>query len=195
MDIFYSREDIEEIIIKNVLKMLFHRKIILNTSIKYEKGFDNTYIIPTNNLEVNNIKYDKIIILILNEKISGLTKSPLLKIFLQKNVKEYCIIISTSITEKSKNNIKSDNIEFFEEIFFLINLIDHKYSPKYKILTNKEIIEFKKSYNVNDNQIMKIFISDPISKYYNLKINDIIRITRINNGIPSIAYRIVIDDI
>ena len=194
MDFIQSNNNIKKIILKNILKMIINRGYKCNDKLDniLKNSKNNIFKIKLdNNIKIIDNFFNEIIVIITNQKIQGITKSPLLKMFLTEYSENYKIIVCKSITEKAKNNNKIKYTEFFLETFFMLDILSHYYSPKYTILDKNMSNKFKEEYNVKNDQIMKININDPISKYYNLKINDIIRIERNNKNIKSIAYRIV----
>ena len=108
---------------------------------------------------------------------------------IEKNRINHMIIVYrykvTSSVNKIINSIFHLDIELFQFQNLLFNITKHKfYRPHIKLLT-KEKNEFIKKYG---DKIPKILISDPIVKYYNYKLGDILKIIRKNNYI---SYRIV----
>ena len=58
----------------------------------------------------------------------------------------------------------------------------------------QERIDFVKSYQITRDKLPKLYLYDPISRYYNMKIGNVVRIYRPspNSGI-AITYRVVVD--
>jgi len=72
------------------------------------------------------------------------------------------------------------------------NILEHDYVPKHIILTDDEIIEFKKKYNINkDKEIPQISRYDPVSVAIGLRPGQICKIIRPSKtAITSEYYRI-----
>ena len=86
-------------------------------------------------------------------------------------------------------------IEYYDTEDLIINITKHDIMPKFEVYNTdekkKEILDLLD--NINPKLFPKMLISDPISKYYNLKIGDIIKIirTRPLSG-EVISFRIII---
>jgi len=78
----------------------------------------------------------------------------------------------------------------------MMNIIDHNYVPKHYVLTEEEKIEFIKSYQITRDTLPKIKLYDAISRYYNMKVGDIVQITRKNilSG-EELFYRVVVPSV
>ena len=87
-----------------------------------------------------------------------------------------------------------NNVEIFTMLEFTINIIDNIYVPKHILLTLEEKTELLEDYvNIKEYQFAKIFITDPIAKYYGAQKGDIFRIIRPSEATgESIYYRLVI---
>ena len=70
--------------------------------------------------------------------------------------------------------------------------IEHKYIPTHELLTEEEV-EKLISQGIDVNKIPLIFISDPAIRYFELKVGDVIKITR-QYVISKPYYRMVIND-
>jgi DNA-directed RNA polymerase I, II, and III subunit RPABC1 len=86
-------------------------------------------------------------------------------------------------------------IEYYDTEDLIINITKHNIMPKFEVYNTdekkKEILDLLD--NINPKLFPKMLISDPISKYYNLKIGDIIKIIRTSplSG-EVISFRIII---
>ena len=86
-------------------------------------------------------------------------------------------------------------IEYYDTEDLIINITKHAIMPKFEVYNTdekkKEILDLLD--NINPKLFPKMLISDPISKYYNLKIGDIIKIIRTSplSG-EVISFRIII---
>jgi len=112
----------------------------------------------------------------------------------QKKVDKLIIIIHDKITSVVTNtiNILKDKAQVFNEDELIINITEHAFVPKHIKLNNDEKEELLSYYNASEKQIPVIYLNDPVVKYYNWNIGDLIRIERYNGTPhPSIYYRIV----
>lgn len=165
---------------------------IINTILEMfeQRGYsdikeNNQYITAINN-DNNIIRVNLNIIQKLNiAEINSIVHN------LQDNNISHCIVIFQGIPTPSVKNLILSlpelnlNIELFkaEDLFF--NITKHILVPNHEKLNKQEQIQFKKSFGINIPVLLK---TDPISKFYNFKRGDIIKVTR-KNGF--ISYRIV----
>jgi len=64
--------------------------------------------------------------------------------------------------------------------------------PPHEILTDNEIKDFYESYQVKKSNMSTMFETDPVARYYRMKVGDICRITRSSEqGVYSYGYRLV----
>lgn len=99
------------------------------------------------------------------------------------------LVYPSTITPSAKNLLKTNKeieIELFELLELQYNRTRHRLVPKHIKLTNPEEITSLKKYIKN---IAYILEDDAISRYYNYKKGDIIKIIR-HNG--SVYYRLVV---
>ena len=91
--------------------------------------------------------------------------------------------------------MREPDIEYYDINNLMINITKHEIMPKFEVYDTddkkKEIIEMLD--NTNPKIFPKMLINDPIAKYYNLKIGDILKIKRTSplSG-ETISFRIVI---
>lgn len=101
----------------------------------------------------------------------------------------HCIIVYTdSITPMGKKMVlECVSMEF--ELFYIdelqFNITTHRLVPQHIKLEEKDIKKFKQKYGLKHQAIL---LSDPISRFYNYKRGDVIKIIRPRD---LIAYRIV----
>lgn len=141
-------------------------------------------------------KFDgkQLVIKILQQKVTGVNKSPVISEFLSSYKNCHKILIVDSISEKPRHQLETTlYTEVFVESDFMINLVEHSASPQYEVLTPTEIDEFLLEYQVTKRKLSKIDDSDPAAKYLYLKKGQIIRILRNSEGSGgSVGYRVVI---
>ena len=73
-------------------------------------------------------------------------------------------------------------------------MIQHNLIPKHELTSPEEAQEILDKYEVEREQLPKIFITDPAIEHLETKVGDIIKITRENKNIgKSQYYRVVIE--
>ena len=191
-------------VLTNIVKMLTNRKLLNSSNIENnikdlisQDSDDNIYKIKLNNPE---IYYDKSIeptyyIKILNQKITGISKSSNIGDFIYSKKNSPKLIIASGITNKAYQQLKEDfsNTEIFTEAELMIDLVSHVAVPKHEMLNEEETQIFLKDYLLKKREIPKMFITDPVAKYFNAKVGQVFRIIRPSEvSGNSIYYRIVI---
>jgi len=75
-----------------------------------------------------------------------------------------------------------------------INIMGHFLVPKHEVLSQKEVENVMKEYEISTDQLPKILINDPCVKLIGAKVGDIIKIERESQtaGV-SVIYRRVVD--
>lgn len=200
-------EIVRKTVLTNIIKM-FNARGYITSSLKKNldeinnKKNDDTYKItldkkikPQSDDKTYSDKFDgsHIMVRIIHQKVQGIAKLPLVKDFLNQYKYTHKIFVFDSISEKVKMSLSIlPNTEVFNEVFLMINILDHIDCPKYEILDEEEAKEVLNSYILKKNDLPKILTTDPIVEYYNLKRGDIMRIIRPSEQSGfSIAYRIV----
>lgn len=192
-------DTIRKTVLTNIIKMLTARQWLNKDNLEQNilhitniNSDDNVYKIKMDNKPNDNIT-STIAIKLLPQKVTSITKSPIITEFISNNKDNYKFLIVDSISDKIQQIITTDNMEIFMEKFFMINLIEHICSPQYEVLSKEESEEMQRVYQVKKSQLKKMFDSDPVSKYFNLKRGQIVRIIR-NSEITckTVDYRIVI---
>lgn len=157
---------------ENTLKMLSNRvdsnmEALLDTDIIKTKE-DGVY-------EFN--EENKIYLKIFCQKISSVKKSPAVSIFLSDYKKFHKILIFKDIPKKAVQQILAmGKVEVFLEKEMMVDILASHYQPKFELLSNDQKKECMKSYNVEKNQFIRISKTDPVTRYYNLKGGDVIRV-------------------
>lgn len=86
----------------------------------------------------------------------------------------------------TKEHMIKMKIELFELDELQFNITKHRLQPTFQLLSSKEASEFKEKYGT---KIPILLTSDPISRFFNFKVGDIIR--TINKKTKFVRYRIV----
>ena len=188
----------------NVVKMFVHRGFINNENIEKRTkklidnhSEDNEYVLELdNNTNVNSIiSNKKIIIKILNYKISSVNKSSEIAEFITKYNNDYKFIIVEAINSKSEKILLSyqTDFEIFKFTELMICIVEHILVPKHMILSQDETNQVLQEYCARKRDMPFIMSNDPVARFYNMKPGEICKIIR-----PSILtcdvpfYRIVI---
>lgn len=100
-----------------------------------------------------------------------------------QNIKNGIMILSGGITTLCKNAIQDlslagINIETFDEKELIVNITEHELVPKHTILSQDEKNSLLAKYKLKENQLPKILLSDPISKYLGLRRAQVVKIIR-----------------
>ena len=202
-----DNDTIRTTVLTNIIKM-FNTRGYITSSLKKilddtnTKKNDDTYKIildkkmePQSNDKSFIEKFDGscVMIRVIHQKVQGIAKLPLVKDFINQYKYTHKIFVFDSISEKVKMSLSIlPNTEVFNEVFLMINILNHIDCPKYEILDEEEAKEVLVSYMLKKNELPKILTSDPIVEYYNLKRGDIMRIIRPSEQSGrSVAYRIV----
>lgn len=84
-------------------------------------------------------------------------------------------------------------LEAFEEKDLIVNITEHELVPKHIILSNEDKEQLLKKYKLTQNQLPKILLGDPISKYLGLKRYQVVKIVRPSETAGKyITYRIAV---
>ena len=75
------------------------------------------------------------------------------------------------------NNSKF-NIELFNEKELLFNVTKHELVPKHSVISETQKIKLLKTYRINQSQLPRILVTDPVIRYYGLKKGQVVKITR-----------------
>ncbi len=190
-----TKEEIRNKVLTNVIEMLTYRKVLERSDIeKNTKMFidqhpdDDVYKIKNYHVKLHLYK------------ISGLTKQPEIVDFVSKNKDINKILIVKDINMKIIFSIKQEgkypNLEMFLEHEFLICLPIHVAINECYLLDEQEKNKVLESYKAKDSVMPKIYISDPITRYYNGNIGQmfkIIRTSEVSGCAP--YYRIIVNGI
>jgi DNA-directed RNA polymerase subunit H (RpoH/RPB5) len=96
--------------------------------------------------------------------------------------------IITSVAKKLIETMTELKIELFNKNELQFNITKHRLQPKFELLEESLYKKYKKQYGSSFLVMLK---TDPISKFYGYEKDAIIKITRNDNGIETISYRIV----
>ena len=207
MSNLYKMSDIDILykVYKHLLEMLSDRKYTLPISIVNTLDeFKDLYKNDITNLEfvVTTNENNKISIFWTNIEKLGI---PQLKTYIDQmdneNVNHSILILKNSITTNGKKELEYFNIsspskyiEYFEYQDLLINITKHILVPKHSILNDSEKKDLLTKYSIKrDTQLPKLYITDPIAKYYGCRKGNIVKVLRDSIASTSyLTYRIVV---
>lgn len=175
------------LILNNFLKMMKNRNIELKDELKVKKVKDK----QVEDFFSQKVRYvdkkERMYVSFIPKKIG--VKDMKLKVldFLENKDYDILIIITkfklNSYVMNKLNNLNKE-IQIFTYNNFYINLIDHFLVPKHQLLDEKHEELIKQKFN---NKLPMIKKKDPICKYYNCKVGQVLKIYRQNE----IYYRLV----
>lgn len=191
-----DRVSIINTILTNIIKMFTERKLLKKDEL--DKNIENIIKKKSDNMEynINLINNKKLYIKFIPQKITAINKTSGIYDFVEKYKNNKSIIIVNEISAKANNIIKQKYklSEVFAENELMMNIIEHRYQPKFEILNNINLDDFLNSRKCQKKDLPRMFINDPIVKYYNLKIGNLVRIIRPSGSSgDAISYRLVVN--
>ena len=201
----YTIQEKNNKILKTCINILIHRNLLDKNKYKeYVKEIINNINDDETYIKLNNNKTFRIKFLY-EIKVSKITDY--YKTFIFENIDDikFIILDKKSFTQRLYNEVyndinknkKENNIELFRDYELIFNVFKLIYSPKYILLNNEEYKSFINDYKINEDnkfrELSKIYNTDIISRYLNVKTGDIIKIITPNElSGYSINYRIVV---
>jgi len=185
-----------KIMLTNIVKMLTNRNVLLKENLqknidKLIKQMDDNLLFSIKS-DVDDTIYS---IKLYFQKLTTIKKVVPIEEFILKNKKNKKILILNNFNNKVYNQIMQyKNMEVFLDWEFMINLVDLHLIPKHILLTEEEkevyINSYQHSTKNNFKGMSKMYLTDPIARYYNMKVGDIAKIIRpsISSGY-SVFYR------
>lgn len=185
-----NSEKKRKIVLENVIRMLTNRKLLnennIQDNIKKIISIDSDDLVYTIKLDYPEIYYPKndftknMYIKLLPQKVTGVSKSSNVGEFITLHKNHPKILIVNSITSTAHDTIRNDYSysEVFLEKDLMIDKVQHISVPQHDLLSDDNSKKVLEEYLVKKREMPKIFVSDPISKYYNARIGQIFKITR-----------------
>ncbi len=201
----YSTEEKNKKILKTCINILIYRNLLDKKKYKdHVKEILNNINDDETFIKLNNNKFFRIKLLY-EIKVSKITDY--YKSFIFENIEDikFIVLNKISFTQRLYNEVHNDinknkkenNIEIFRDYELIFNVFKLIYSPKYMLLDENEYKLFIKDYKINEEnkyrELSKIYNTDIVSRYLNVKVGNIIKIITPNElSGYSINYRIVI---
>jgi len=185
---------IKELILTNLVKMLIARNIVdptnldqyVSSAVSSLDQNEETSMTLTDNESIN-MGFKKIIIKFISRKLTTIRKVIDIEDFMDRP--EYKFVIVSNLAPKAEKQLTEyKNTELFYDVSLQINLIDHVLIPKHFKLTSDEIDKLIETYQFDKKNAKRMFVDDPVARYYKAEIGDVFRIER-----PSIATGIACD--
>jgi DNA-directed RNA polymerase subunit H (RpoH/RPB5) len=104
------------------------------------------------------------------------------------------IVVFDDLTEKHRSlEVEFPNLTLFTYKNLMFNIVDHEFVPHHECLTAAEKIKLLSDFMIKDyNKLPLISKFDPVCRYYNFKIGDVLRITRPSDANKTyVSYRYV----
>jgi len=211
-------DTIRATVLTTIIKMLHRRGWISAENVKKQidnvitsQNDDNLYKVtldvkllsfPTYDPQDENVpkKVDKefddktVMIKLLSQKVTSVSKSPIITDFLTAYKKTHRILVVEEISEKAKHQLVSNkHIEVFSEVFLLADLMEFVSCPIYEILTPEQCTQVLEEYHLTKRQMKFMLDTDPASIYLFLKNKQMVRVIRDSElTAKSVDYRIVV---
>ena len=193
-------------VLTNALNMLANRGLInserldkaIEKVLKHESD-DNVYQVDIDNVghyyPSNNDTKKLYIKMMPMQKVTGITKTSPIGEFLYQYRNNPKLVVVGSITAKGVYQSQHEHIytEIFLEQELMIDIVRHISVPEHILLTDEESNNLRNEYGAKKRDLPKIYVSDPIAKYYNAKPDQIFRIIRPSETAgQTVYYRLVI---
>ncbi|AED96981.1 DNA-directed RNA polymerase subunit 5-like protein 1 [Arabidopsis thaliana] len=92
------------------------------------------------------------------------------------------VVVPMAITAPARMAVSELNkmltIEVFEEAELVTNITEHKLVNKYYVLDDQAKKKLLNTYTVQDTQLPRILVTDPLARYYGLKRGQVVKIRR-----------------
>tara|TARA_B110001450_G_scaffold207666_1_gene198132 strand:- start:26 stop:721 length:696 start_codon:yes stop_codon:yes gene_type:complete len=157
--------------------------------VKYIHKHIKKKIKKTNKTFITDINFEK-----LHKKVKDIRDI----LFNDQVIYVICDTNDVNIEENEKiiNLRKKKNVEVFDIKRVMINITKHFIVPKHEKVSIEEVNKLKKILRIKDiYKLPTLMIYDPVSRYFNFKQGDVIKITRNSKSTGThISYRVCIEN-
>jgi DNA-directed RNA polymerase I, II, and III subunit RPABC1 len=100
-----------------------------------------------------------------------------------ENVLRAIIVVKGNLTPFAKQAVKEMSVhgykmEYFRDAELLVDITEHKLVPEHSVLTPQEKQELLERYRLKPSQLPRIQVTDPIARYFGLKLHQVVKIVR-----------------
>jgi DNA-directed RNA polymerase I, II, and III subunit RPABC1 len=116
----------------------------------------------------------------------------------EENVQRAIIVVKINLTPFAKTAVKEMTqrgfrVEYFRDAELLVDITEHKLVPEHIVLTDSQKDELLDRYRLKPSQLPRIQLTDPIARYYGLKLHQVVKIIRPSETAGRyITYRICV---
>ncbi len=190
-----NNQEKNEIILENTVRMLTNRGVLAQDKLddnieKYKKKLKDDLIFVIK----SDTGMPDYVVRFVFVKLTTIRKIPGVDDFFKTYNKMHKLFIVKDVTQKGyKQFLEFPNTEVFWDHELMIDLVSHDIVPEHQPLSSEEKEEYIKAYQTKGIEMPHIFVTDPVSRYYNMKVGDVFRIIRpsITSG-HGVSYRLVI---
>ena len=188
----------------NIIKIFCHRGYIklenlqksINKLVEQENDdYEYTLTLDVDTNYNTTIKDKQIIIKLFDYKISSINKTSPIGEFITKYNNAYKFMIVDDINSKSVKIISSYSTpcEIFKTSELMLCIVEHILVPNHKVLSKEEGNIVLNEYCAKKRDMPLILTTDPVARFYNMKPDEICRITRSSIlTVEAPFYRIVV---
>lgn len=189
-----SADDIRQTVLNNAVKMITNRGLLNQVDLDANLELITKMHSDDQIYELTLKDNSKLIIKYAPHKVTAVNKSFGVNEFIQNYPNHHKIIIIKAISKKAEQQFTRDeSVEVFLEHDLMINIVDHILVPHHELLSNDEVLVFYDKFNCKKKNMPRIQNTDPVAKYYNMKVGQICRIIRPSekSGFAT-TYRLVV---
>ena len=193
----FSAKQIRTNVINNIFTMIYNRGLLRFESkeAQLKKWLEAPFETNTFEIKLDKKDYDNIDVYHISLKLDVSISKIARQTEIDENPKIHQIIILHDIANHFLNAImtKLPLIEIFLVQEMIIDIASCDFVPKHILLSVEEKEKILNESITSQAEIPKIFITDPMSKYFNAKVGQIFRILRPSEtSVYSVYYRLVI---
>lgn len=113
-----------------------------------------------------------------------------------EKVKRAIVVVGQDVSSFAKKALAEASKEFSMEVFkereLVVDITEHELVPKHEVLSTEEKEQLMVRYNLRDSQLPRMYLTDPITKYFGLKRGEVVKIIRSSETAGRyVTYRIV----